>query len=41
MPVLKFRKLNRYYHLYRQNNLFNGITSGNINFKRQHYEDKK
>ena len=26
MPVLKFRKLNRYYHLYRQNNLFDGIT---------------
>ena len=26
MPVLKFRKLSRYYHLYRQNNLFGGIT---------------
>ena len=26
MPVLKFRKHNRYYHLYRQNNLFDGIT---------------
>ena len=26
MPVLKFRKLNRYYHLYRQNNIFDGIT---------------
>lgn len=26
MPVLKFRKHNRYYHLHRQNNLFDGIT---------------
>lgn len=26
MPVLKFRKHNRYYHLYRQNNLFDRIT---------------
>lgn len=23
---LKFKKLNRYYHFYRQNNLFDGIT---------------
>ena len=26
MPVLNFRKNNRYYHLHRQNNLFDGIT---------------
>jgi hypothetical protein len=26
MPVLKFKKLNRYYHLDRQNNLFDRIT---------------
>ena len=26
MPLLKFRKLNKFYHHYRQNNLFDGIT---------------
>ena len=26
MIILKFKKLQRYYHLYRQNNLFGGIT---------------
>ena len=26
MIILKFKKLQRYYHFYRQNNLFGGIT---------------